>query len=348
MRGAGTLSTRGRLAGIGGDWEIRQEPTGALSFDLGASPFTGNEPFSTLDPVNINGRWYHIVATYSDVDNSYQVYIDGKLRTSGISPVDLIPQAAGPLTFGIRAGTAEYWNGGLRDFRVYNRRINPAEIAQLYGMVGYWKLDEASGVAAADSSGSGANGTVNGTPTWSYGRIQNGLKFDGNTSVGITGLFGKPRNVTIAAWAKLTAADTNGAEVISLGDSFAIRLDDSGTAKAFFYNGTSWTGVPFTQMYAGSGWHHFAAVFDDDHDYCKLYVDGVEKANLATVGSIAYTLNQDTTIGRHGNGSTTFDFTGTIDDVRVYARALCPADIMQLYGSAGPQGIRIIKWFEVQ
>ena len=59
-------------------------------------------------------------------------------------------------------------------------------------------------------------------------------------------------------------------------------------------------------------------------------------------------LGANTVIGRHGNGSTTFDFTGKIDDVRVYARALCPAEILLIYneGGGGYQGVRILKWVE--
>lgn len=348
MRGAGTPTAIGRVMGVNGDWEIRQVPGGTLSFDMGASPYVGNEPFSTLDPVDTNGKWYHIVAVFSDVDNSYSVYINGQLRTSGISPVDLVPQAAGVLSFGIRAGTSEYWLGAMRDVRIYNRRLNPTEIAQLYGLMGYWKLDESSGTTAADSSGAGRNGTVSGTPTWTSGRISNALKFDGSTNISVPGLLGNSKNVTLSAWAKLLAPDTSGAEVISLGDSFVIRLDDSGTTRAFFYDGASWNVVSFNQTYAAGGWHHFAAVFDDDQDYCRLYVDGIEKANLSTTVSIAYTLNPNTSIGRQGNGSGTVDFNGWIDDVRVYNRALCPTDVLSLFGSAGPQGIRVIKWVEIQ
>ena len=345
MKPAGSPVGTARLLGLGGDWEVRQLADGKLNFDICGE--AGTSAVSTV-PLNVAGQWYHVVETFNSADDTFAIYIDGKLDKTGTNSNAMVQQAAAVLSFGTRTGSTEYWQGGLRDFRVYNRRLNLPEIAQLYGLVGHWKFDETSGAAATDSSGAAANGTVSGTPTWFFGRIQNGLRFDGNTSVGIPGLFGKPKNVTISAWAWLTAADTQGAEVISLGDSFAIRLDNSGTTQAFFYNGTTWTTVSFAQIYAGTGWHHFAAVFDDDHDYCRMYVDGVEKANLATSASIVYTLNQNTTIGRHGNGSTTFDFMGLIDDGRVYNRALCPADVMRLYGSAGPAGVRILKWVEAQ
>ena len=104
---------------------------------------------------------------------------------------------------------------------------------------------------------------MSGTATWNAGRINNAFQFDGTTSINVAGLAGRPRNATLTAWAKLTAADTSGSEVISLGNSFAIRLDAGGNAQALFYNGTGWITVPYNQMYAGAGWHRFAAVFDE-------------------------------------------------------------------------------------
>lgn len=46
------------------------------------------------------------------------------------------------------------------------------------GLIGYWKYDEASGTTAADSSGSGNNGAVNGA-RWTAGNVNNALSFDG-------------------------------------------------------------------------------------------------------------------------------------------------------------------------
>jgi hypothetical protein len=348
MQSPGPVATRGRICGISENWEIRQEPNGKIGFDLGASPFVGNEPFSTTTALNAAGRWYHVAAVFSDVDNSFAVYVDGELQTSGISPVDLVPQTPGVLSFGTRTGNSEYWQGALRGFRVYNRRLCPGEIAELYGLMGHWKMDESSGVAATDSTGLGRDGTVVGSPSWTAGTIGNSLQLNGATSVEINSLFGGPKNVTISAWAKLTAADTGGAEVVSLGDYFAIRLNQATPSYAFFYNGATWVSVPGTP--AGIGWHHYVAVFDDNQNVCKFYVDGVEVGSLATAVTIPYVgRGTKTTIGKHGNGTTTLDFTGLIDDVRVYSRALCPAEIVRLTDGGEPfYGVKIIKWVEIQ
>ncbi|MEX0612928.1 MAG: LamG domain-containing protein, partial [Pirellulales bacterium] len=181
--------------------------------------------------------------------------------------------------------------------------------------------------------------------------MDNCLRLDGATRVDVDSLMGSPKNVTLSAWANLTVPDTAGAEIVSVGDYFAIRLDNGTTSRAFFYNGTTWVTVSVNQTFAGAGWHHFAAVFNDDQNYCKLFIDGVEAASLSTTVTIPYTgLGTKTVVGRHGNGMTTYDFTGKIDDVRVYNRCLCPSEIQALHDLGGNTfgGVKIIKWVEIQ
>jgi hypothetical protein len=260
-------------------------------------------------------------------------------------------QPADILSFGTRTGSAEYWSGALRDVRIYNRKLCPTEIATLYGLMGHWKLDETSGTTAADSSGFGRNMTVVGTANWNtMGAVNGALQLNGSTRAEITNLMGSPANVSMAAWANLTAPDSGGAEVISLGDYFAIRLNEGSNSRAFFYNGSSWVSATVSQSFTNTGWHHVAAVFNDYQNTCKFYVDGAEVASVSTTATIPYTgLGTKTVIGAHGNNGTTFDFTGKIDDVRVYSRAICPSEIQALFDGGSPfGGVQIIKWVEIQ
>jgi hypothetical protein len=47
------------------------------------------------------------------------------------------------------------------------------------GLVAHWKFDEGSGGTATDSAGTN-NGTLVGDTTWTAGRIDGALSFDGN------------------------------------------------------------------------------------------------------------------------------------------------------------------------
>jgi hypothetical protein len=83
----------------------------------------------------------------------------------------------------------------------------------------------------------------------------------------------------------------------------------------------------------------------------RFYINGVEAATFATTASISYSgLGNSITLGRHGNGGTTRDFTGMIDDARVYTRALCASQILELVSDGGGiyEGVRILKWVETR
>jgi hypothetical protein len=347
MRSSGTPAGTVSIAGLSDNWEVCQTNTGIVVFDLCGN---GGADFRTTTPLTDVNRWYHVAATFDSSNDSYAVYVDGQLEKSGTNSNAMAQQLAGLLSFGTRTGSAAYWQGALRDFRVYSRKLCPTEIAELYGLVLHWKLDETSGTAAADSSGFGRTGTVVGTPTWATGALNNAIQLNGANRVEVTSLLGSPKNVTLAAWANLTGADSGGAEIVSIADYFAIRLNEGSISRAFFYNGSTWPSCSVSQTYANAGWHHFAAVYNDDQNNCKLYVDGTEVASVATTVTIPYTgLGTKVVVGAHGNGSTTYDFSGKIDDVRVYSRALCPLEIDALYDSGSPfQGVKIIKWVEIQ
>ena len=358
MRGAGDPGRTARIMGLGGDWEIRQIAGGSVSFDMGGSPYAGNELFSTLDPVCTNGRWYHIAAVFDDTDNSYSVYIDGKLRTSGISPVDLVPQTAGVLSFGTRTGTTDYWNGGLRDVRIYSRKLGPPEIAEIYGLVGYWKLDELSGTTASDSSGAGNDGTYTGGPTLGAPAPNNlGAYFpsDGKCVIApasstLNALGVSNADFSVAFWVKPMAATGDWRPLLHKGS-----VDTERGPGLWLNPGSNWIhfrvsttanwneGTNSVANLPTGAWSHIACVKAGYKWRC--YVNG----NLDT----ELTLSAGTT-GNNGplylgddpwyGGSNSY-----MDDVRIYNRALCPTEIQQIENNGGAfGGVKVTKWIEIQ
>jgi hypothetical protein len=283
--------------------------------------------------------WHHFAGVFDDTNNSLKLYVDGALASTTSTTNTISYSGLGANTVIGRHGNASTnydFTGAIDDVRVYNYALSAAEVINIYGFVGYWKLNEASGTSAADASGNSYTGTVTGTASWVTGMFGNGFSFNGSTKIQATGLMGSPTNVTLAAWANLTTADTTGSEIISLGDCVRLRLDESSALKAYYYNGSAWTSVSYAKTYAGTGWHHFAAVFDDDNNTFQLYVDGVQVASAAMSSAISYAgQGANTVIGRNGNAGTGNDFTGTIDDVRVYNYPLSASAIAELYGLIG-------------
>lgn len=160
------------------------------------------------------------------------------------------------------------------------------------------------------------------------------LSFDGEGAhVAIPSDFGNPADVSLSAWVNLSARDARGAEVISLGDRFALRLDDifggDGAVGFYQYDSTSWRPTHSGVGFEGAGWRHLSYTFDSVNDTQRMYIDGIL---VVQTGYTDEALGQfsDAKIGVHGNGNILYDFNGLMDDVRVYSRALSSGEIAAL------------------
>jgi hypothetical protein len=65
-------------------------------------------------------------------------------------------------------------------------------------------------------------------------------------------------------------------------------------------------------------------------------VDGEQVATGTTASALSYTAGgSNTVIGCHGNGQTSWDFTGKIDEVHIYNRVITNSEIVALHGLVG-------------
>ena len=211
-----------------------------------------------------------------------------------------------------------------------------------------WKFDESMGSIALDASGHGRDGTYLGatasTVVPAAGSAANPFSrlFARATQQAVklaaTPVALKPANtLTLSAWYRATSVDTSGAELISAGDNYVLRLRATQIEFDKRITGSSGTGTyatcPFgITTHLDGTWHHLAAVSGPTG--MKVYLDGVEKCTNAHNEDLLYDRGQDFWVGRHGNGSTAWDFEGNIDDVRVYGRALTAAEIGVLAAAA--------------
>jgi fibronectin-binding autotransporter adhesin len=213
------------------------------------------------------------------------------------------------------------------------------------GLVGYWKLDETSGTTAADSSGNSNGGTwasgasattsVPSAITFSDPRA---ISLDGSANGYVTlGTNNFPANnapQSIALWFK---GATNGNN-----ENFLVMANPvSGSAVQLGFRGSNllawnWGGTTLVSTAAPSNnvWHHVIYTYDGESD--KIYVDGVLKATSTTAPHQTGT----PTVGYLGTYSPGNEmFTGSLDDVRVYTRALSNVEISILAGGGSPSAI---------
>ncbi len=349
MQASGTPTVRERIFGVNGNWEARQETTGKISFDLGASPYVGNEPFAS-DEVDDQDRWYHIVAAFNESDDSYEVYVNGELQASGISPVNLVPQKAGILSFGTRTGSSENWKGSLRDFRVYNRWLSADEISRLSGIIAHWNMEETSGTVAADSSVAGNDASYVGAPVLGVSGpflAKTGLavELDGTSTSVATGksLLNDLTEFSLAAWIRPDSVTPN---ISILGQNGLIELGISSQTNQIEFWTNSGGSVTASGYLSLDKWSHLVAIGDGLS--LKLYVNGAE---VATGGSSTSSYGSNSAFFKIGEGvlAPSGDyFAGRVDDVRVYSRVMCLEEVRALYRGGRPNGVRILKWVEVR
>jgi len=235
-------------------------------------------------------------------------------------------------------------------------------VFDLSNTVAYWKFDDGSGTTAADASGNGNPGTLNNFPgdnsEWVTGRIAGGLNFNGDGSganyVSIPdapGLnFDTRLTFSLAAWVKGSPIQTNSAGIICKGlgwggEEYALDYTFNSVANGyrFFvcnYNAAG-TAVTLASPVAPNGrWQHLVGVFDGFAGTMQLYVNGqlLVGTNAAPTSLPANTHEVSIGSRQYGqSGAATYDlpFTGIIDDVRIYNRALKSAEVQQLYALAG-------------
>ena len=207
--------------------------------------------------------------------------------------------------------------------------LGTSKIVPKDNLVAYWQFNESSGTSAKDSSGSNKNGAVYGTPTWSSGKIGSGLYFDGATnhvqtsaitSVTKTGVY------SFSAWIKSSTVGTQ-----TIFQSSPSCLDRNGAALsgnllAFgYYNGTSWVGA--------SGYvpvnHFFHVVGVNNGGVLSLYINGVLQSGTGAPYVHCADTNFYLGIETYGGGQDRF--IGTMDDVRVYSKALSASEVIALY-----------------
>ena len=136
--------------------------------------------FSSPDIARIQGtvsiapnKWYHVAATYDQTTLS--VYVNGVLDIS--VPLTVTPETSTNNYFiGQRGDDSYFFNGYIDEVRIWNKARSQSQIsltksdtltAKYYatadsGLVGYWRFNEGSGVAAKDYSISKSNGTITG------------------------------------------------------------------------------------------------------------------------------------------------------------------------------------------
>lgn len=201
------------------------------------------------------------------------------------------------------------------------------------GLVGYYPLDENTGTVAGDDSSNAAHGTLVGSPTWATGQVGSALTFNGSSQAVSVGNNSQTQltNGTVSAWVKSTASTGTRAIVHKL-NSYYLQFS---AGKLALYDWTGAATCAATATSTDGNWHHVAMTLQSGvTNGSVLYVDG------AAVKTCTWTPVSQTgslVVGAAYSGSYSNYFDGTIDEVKLFNRALS-ADEIAAERSAGVAG----------
>jgi prepilin-type N-terminal cleavage/methylation domain-containing protein len=209
------------------------------------------------------------------------------------------------------------------------------------GLVGYWSLDEGTGTIAYDLSGYGNDGTLNNfnfneASGWITGKIGKALIFDGiDDYVSLSQQPFLSNGFTFSVWVKIPSPIPSGYTNIFNNNQFYIRKSNSAEGNYWdaFVKLSDNSVEPRARGIVAQVdvWTHLVVVWDKV--MLKIYVNSEPKGNVARTGDLTST-TVTAQLGR-GAGTNTLlhPFLGIIDEVRIYNRALSPAEIKALYES---------------
>src|SRR5579864_1372007 len=204
--------------------------------------------------------------------------------------------------------------------------------------VAWWRFDEASGDAVVDSSGHRNFGRIVSGVERIPGRMGGALRFNGAVD-GIAGRAGASIPMgnsarTITAWIRTDSTNGDFTNLLHYGlnqpprASFVLALTPDGRVRSG--NGFEAGFVTGKSRIDDGRWHALAAVYEGPQSPVeRIYLDGAEDVS-AKLNATPETVNGGAwMIGKFLAGGTRFR--GDLDDVRVFDRALYPAEVEALY-----------------
>ncbi|OGD30828.1 hypothetical protein A2833_01375 [Candidatus Azambacteria bacterium RIFCSPHIGHO2_01_FULL_44_55] len=220
------------------------------------------------------------------------------------------------------------------------------------GLVGYWKFDEGSGTVAADSSGNANNGTLLNGPAWTQGKINGALSFDGSDDYVNMGnasalRFENTNPFTLSAWYKFNVTSFGAGDDQGLiakentggslpGYKLAIEADAANDPWSFIMRdiNSRRLEVQFPRP-NNTDWHYISVIYDGSSNASgvSVYIDGMSQPKTVITNTLSVSIANSSPflVGQFFGDY----FDGSIDEVRVYNRALSVVEITEIFNAAG-------------
>lgn len=320
--------------------------------DLGAVKFAIFNDAGEMEEIDSSiqldlNEWYHIAATWNT--SSLSLYINGELDSSKSNTIGMVKNTDGNVQIGAQL-TEDYnenygvfgFNGLIDSVKLHYNDLTFEEINQSYlnhnpenelnqdDMLAYWMLNEDSGTIVTDFIGSN-DGNIQGA-TWTTGKDGSGLNFDGTQQDYVTipydNSIALDHNYSVAFWIYPTDETVQWRTFLTRPDQFTcsyigndeIRVHVNGYANIDSQSSAprnSWTHVVFTFENSEAG-----------DDKIIIYMNGESDGQVGPTWGTPNTPTNSIILG--GDASSSY-FTGSLDEIIIYDKALSADEVSTLY-----------------
>jgi formylglycine-generating enzyme required for sulfatase activity len=338
------------------------------TFDFHTSrPGLPNRREETTVPI-ADGEWQHVAVITSETATT--VMVNGVVKRKATPPLTMVDTQDAPLRFGATVRDEGGFVGTLDDVRIYNRALSPTEVKTLYdfesqppepttdqalppntaptwlndGLVAYYPFNG----NAKDESGNGNDGVTGSVIASSnrFGQEGKSITFLGQPDSYVSSPAPLPRMniLSIAAWVLMPseASEKNKWPFLSLPRKTNDGFPGSGlhlcqptfTAILFIPGRITSASANSTTRINSRGWTHVALSVSDSSG--RIFVNGQMQDEKITFdpsfliepqGRLHFGREFD----RKDQGGTVRPTVCSIDDVRIYDRALSPDEVKALY-----------------
>ncbi|MBI2925945.1 MAG: immunoglobulin domain-containing protein [Verrucomicrobia bacterium] len=333
-------------------------------------PFAFSEVTSTGEiPI---GQFSHLACTWDGT--ALRIYIDGLLNGEIVPGTSPAPSACPFFIGGFQDGcgyTGQFFNVVIDDPSLYARALSESEIRAIYvagsagkclaapaclasptGLVAWWRGEG----DAADAAGI-YTGTTVGDLVFTAGVVGNAFNFDGLNDSVLARATPPPMllSFTIEGWIWPTAwrvpilafSDELGPQGVHLWTGVAADATPTPVPGTLYGNVREIAPTQQEHVIAtapgvvrSDRWTHVALAYDQPKGLATLYVNGTSVTS-ANVGSFTPRVAHPIYVGHvppgNSDGVPNIRFTGLMDEIAVFARALTPAEVETIYaaGAAG-------------
>jgi len=155
------------------------------------------------------------------------------------------------------------------------------------------------------------------------------------------------QSTTWAAWVRISSAQGLGAVVSATyegaGQGHSLGFDNGSTPRAVWNHGRGpgpHTIIAAPKPIQFDEWHHLALTFDAAAERLRLFVDGREAASASDVATSEFST---ISVGRR-EASREWQFTGDVDQVRVFDVALGDQEVLALSRNRPPVRKPLLRW----